>query len=121
MLGSGDAVLLAAGFAAGPVDHGKLAETGVPPLPNSASSALTGWAWYANLRKGDRIRLVIEGPDGSVISETTSEPLDRNKATYSAYAGKRGAPAKGSYRLLSGIVRDGETIGSREVRMELTD
>ena len=120
-LGTGDAVVLAAGFAAGPVDHAELAQTGAPPLPNLASAAVTGWVWVANLRKGDSIRFVIEGPGGVTLSDVTTEPLDRNKATYSGYAGKRGAPAKGNHRLLTSILRDGKTIGSREVSMDLAD
>lgn len=120
-LGNADAVLLDAGFAGGPVNHDDLPVTGAPQPPGLASPALTGWAWFANVREGDRILLQIEGPGGVMLSDVTTEPLDRNKASYSAYAGKRGAPAKGAYRLLTGIVRDGRTISNREVHMELAD
>ncbi len=121
ILGTGDAVLLAAGFAAGPVDHGKLAETGAPAAPSSTSPALTGWAWFANLRKGDRMRLRIEGPGGAMISETATEPLDRTKATYSAYAGKRGTPAKGAYTMKIELLREGTAIRTATRKTEINN
>lgn len=113
-LGDGDATLLDAGFAAGAVDHDALAETGAPPAPDGNANALTGWAWLANLRKGDRVRLRLEGPAGGVIADVTSKPMNRAKATWSAFAGKRGKPANGPHTLRIEVLRDGKAIRGAE-------
>ncbi|MFP1630670.1 M23 family metallopeptidase [Zhengella sp. ZM62] len=117
-LGDGDGTLLDAGFASGAVDHDALGETGAPRPPDVRAGALTGWAWFANLRKGDRIRLRLNGPAGGVIADVTSKPMDRSKATYSVFAGKRGAPAAGEHGLLIELLRGGEVI--RSARRTLT-
>ena len=108
-LGDGDATVIAAGIAGSPVDHEKLGRLGPPPEADSSADALVGWVWALNLRQGDRVRLRLEGPAGGVIADVTGEPLDRNKASYSAFAGKRGNPAQGPHRLLVQVLR-GETV-----------
>lgn len=111
-LGDGDATMLDAGFAGGPVDHDALGETGAPAPPDARAGALTGWAWFANLREGDRIRLRLNGPEGGVIADVTSKPMNRSKATYSVFAGKRGTPMPGTHGLLVELLRGGEVIRS---------
>ena len=67
----------------------------LPHLPLSAGG------WFINLRKGDRIVVLLSGPDGQQIAINRSEPLDRAKADYSAFAGKKGAPKPGVYEVES--------------------
>jgi hypothetical protein len=52
-----------------------------------------------NLRQGDRIYISIVGPDGDIFAETMSEALDRSKAAYSSFTGKRGSPKPGRYEM----------------------
>lgn len=101
--------VLSAGFADGPVSDRQLVQSGLPALPGARSQALVGYVWVINLAKADRFALRIE-KDGRLFSEQTSEPLDRSKAVYVAYAGKKGAPRAGHYRLEATIVRQGRTI-----------
>lgn len=101
--------LLSAGFADRPVSDEDLVQTGLPALPGRNSRALVGYIWAINLAKADRLTLRIE-KDGRLFSEQTSQPLDRSKAVYVAYTGKKGSPAAGRYRLDAAIVRQGRTI-----------
>lgn len=101
--------VLSAGFADGPVSDRQLAQSGLPALPGAHSQALVGYIWAINLAKADRFSLRIER-DGQLFSEQTSEPLDRSKAVYVAYAGKKGAPRAGHYRLEAAILRQGRSI-----------
>ncbi len=101
--------LLSAGFADGPVSDKQLVQSGLPALPGTHSQALVGYIWAINLAKADRFTLRIE-KDGRLFSEQTSEPLNRSKAVYVAYSGKKGAPRAGHYRLEAAIVRQGRTI-----------
>lgn len=111
--------VLSAGFADGPVSDKDLVQSGLPALPGAHSQALVGYIWAINLAKADRFSLRID-KDGRLFSEQTSEPLDRSKAVYVAYSGKKGAPMAGRYRLEAAIVRQGRTIvvESRELQIE---
>lgn len=101
--------VLSAGFADGPVSDKQLMQSGLPALPGARSQALVGYIWVINLAKADRISLRIE-QDGRLFSEQTSEPLDRSKAVYVVYSGKKGAPKAGRYRLKAAIVRQDRVI-----------
>lgn len=101
----GAGTLIAAGLASGPIDHAKLAQSGPPDSPRAASPNLVGWAWFINLQKGDRVRLMLKNASGHVLADTTSDPLDRNKASWSSFAGKRGSPAPGEYMLSVSVIR----------------
>lgn len=111
--------VLSAGFADRPVSDKDLVQSGFPALPGTHSQALVGYIWAINLAKADRFTLRIE-KDGRLFSEQTSEPLNRSKAVYVAYAGKKGSPAAGHYRLEAAIVRQGKEIvaGSKEFTLE---
>ena len=87
---------------------------GPPAPPTSGDVALVGWGWFANLEPGDRIRIRILGPSGGVIIDSIDRPLDRAKAAYSAFAGRKGTPPPGDYRLLVELVRGGKAFDRRE-------
>jgi hypothetical protein len=112
-LGRGNAELIAFGTAGGPLDHAALADSGPPPAATVASPAIVGWAWFINLRQGDRVVVKLIGPDGAGISANRSDPMDRPKASYSAFAGKKGSPARGTYRVSAGVERDGRMLFER--------
>ena len=110
LLGRGETQLLSFGLAGGPVAHAELAVSGPPATADGSSEALVGWAWLQNLRKGDRVSVEVSAPDGSLMASGTTEPMDRTKATYSSYAGKRGAPLPGNYSVTVRLLRDGHGI-----------
>jgi hypothetical protein len=101
--------LIASGISGNAIEHKQLVRTGSPAKLNQSDQAVVGWAWFINLRKGDQIRYILEGPKG-IISENTSKPLDRHKATYSGYSGKKGKPTEGEYRLTTQLLRNGKPI-----------
>ena len=112
-LAKGESELVAFGLAGGPVDHAALSVSGPPPQATIASPAVVGWGWFINLRKGDRIVVLLSGPDGHQISINRSEPLDRAKASYSVFAGKKGAPEPGVYEVKVAVERSGSMLFER--------
>ncbi len=77
------------GFADGPVTS-KALETGQSPssILKPESPALVFFARLINLRAGDRVRISLRGPK-SVIAAKTHAALDRSKAQYVAFAGRK--------------------------------
>jgi hypothetical protein len=116
-LTNGRSDLMAVGLAGEPVKHDALAVDGPPPAATATSPFTVGWGWFINLRGGDRIRFRILGPDGEVFAEQTTAPLERAKATYSAFAGRRVAPEPGAYEVTVGLLRDGETVIEKTKRV----
>lgn len=107
--------ILGSGFAGAPVDHNALEvdHVGIVPL-GLTSPALIFYARMMNLRAGDRIRITITGPGGA-LAESLSAPLDRSKATYTSFAGKKRGPtawASGRYEGQVELLRDGSVIAS---------
>lgn len=101
--------VLSAGFADGVINDKQLASAGVPAPPGRNSPALVGYIWAINLARGDRFSLRIV-KDGEVFSEQLTDPLDRSKAVYVAFFGKKGAPSPGTYELEAAIVRQDSKI-----------
>jgi hypothetical protein len=111
--GRGEAELIAMGLAGDVVEHDALAEKGPPQPASSNSNAIVAWGWLIKLRKDDRVRIRLTGPDGRILAEQATEPMDRTKASYSAYAGKRGSPPPGEYAVSVALVRGGQTVLER--------
>lgn len=90
--------------------------------PDPASKAFLFYARLINLRAGDRVGLSVRGPSGFVVEHATA-PLDRNKATYVAFAGRRLRAARwppGTYQGMADLIRGGKTIArSAPVRLTL--
>lgn len=117
--------IIATGFTASPPDLERLEtdHTAFAPV-RTDSPALLYYARFINLLAGDRVRLVVNGPGGPLI-EQLSEPLERNKATYFSFAGKRRREApwqQGHYDARAEIIRDGAVaaaaVGVLDLRAE---
>lgn len=90
---------------------------------NKRSEQLIFFARLLNLRAGDRIRLVVRGPAGFDV-KSISKPLERNKATYMAYAGKRRTQPSwvaGQYEGWAQLVRGGAVVSEMRSVLELSD
>ena len=109
----GESQTIALGVAGGPVDYAALSVSGPPPQATTASPAVVGWGWFINLRQGDRIVVKLSGPDGQPIAINRSDPMDRAKASFSAFAGKKGAPKPGVYTLKVAVERNGSMLFER--------
>ncbi len=115
--------IFAAGFAdAVPVLHA-LERDHLLPQPRSKSGKLILFARLMNLRKGDRLRLAIEGPEGFKV-ESEGKPLRRHKATYMAYAGKRRTLPSwppGGYEGYVQVLRGGRVISEMRAAFVLPE
>jgi len=101
--------LMASGISGNVIEHKELVRKGAPSQAIKGDEAIVGWAWFINLRQGDQIRFLLEGPNG-VISEITTNPLERKKASYSAFSGKRRTVEVGEYKLNTELLRNNEII-----------
>lgn len=84
--------------------------------PDARSPNLLAYARVVGLQKGDQLALTLTGPGGAVLAQSRTPPMDRDKAQYLAYAGKRrtgpGWPA-GTYRARVQVLRGGKAVSER--------
>lgn len=114
--------IIGTGFTAAAPNLDKLESDHAATDPLKADSpALLFYARFINLLAGDRVRMVITGPGGPLI-EQLSEPLERNKATYFSYAGKKRREApwqQGRYEARAEIIRDGAVAAAAVNQIDL--
>ena len=104
--------VIAAGFT-GTLPDTKTAEIdGGVTQPIATSPQLVFFARLINLKAGDVVTLDVQGP-ADFSAQSASKPLDRNKATWIAYAGKRlkqTAWPPGNYTGTVRVIRDGRAV-----------
>ena len=114
--------IIAAGFSGEVVDKAALdADHGRVTPVTPTSPALVFYGHFINLRAGDRIRIVVTGPGGSLV-EQLSEPLDRDKARWLSFAGKKRKDNPwpfGRYEGRAEIVRDSAVVGASVAVLDL--
>lgn len=96
-------------------------DAGAPLL--ATSRQLIFFARFINLAKGDRVRFAVTGPDGFAVDSST-EPLDRNKATYVGFAGKKLTAAAwplGHYEGTAQIVRGGAVAAEQRASFQIKE
>ncbi|MCP4382386.1 MAG: M23 family metallopeptidase [Hyphomicrobiales bacterium] len=94
------------------LENGAVRETELRP----DSPALVFFGRAIGLEAGDSQRLVIIAPDDAVLATSDVEPVDRPKAQFFAFTGKRRSepwPA-GVYRGRYSVIRGGEEIAASE-------
>lgn len=106
---AGQSDLLGIGISDQMPDYDKLVVNGVPPTAKLGGSATIGWLWFVNVKKGDRIRMIIRRPDGLTLIDNTSDPLSRNRGAYGLFGGRRQPPVPGEYFIRAELIRD-ETV-----------
>ncbi|MEP2744840.1 MAG: M23 family peptidase, partial [Bauldia litoralis] len=102
------------------VESGDLDGVALPP----DAPALVFFGRAIGLEQGDVQAIRVIGPDGDVFAENTIDPLDRSKAQFFAFAGKRLTAAAwpaGAYRGRYSVIRDGEEIAFGEATLEMPD
>ncbi len=116
--------VLAAGFATGPVTIVQVQESGdaQQPAPSRAAPALVGYVFAIGLQKGDLQRLVITAPDGTVVGDNRAAPLDRDKAQWLLFAGRK-RPAEGwtpgRYQARYVVMRGGKPAVEKSFSLDL--
>ncbi|MEO1015612.1 MAG: M23 family metallopeptidase [Pseudomonadota bacterium] len=114
--------ILAVGFAPAAVSTDTLERQDAASLaPTAKSAALVAFARFMNLHAGDRILITAKGPEG-FSARHESEPLERSKATFVAYAGKRrtgDAWPAGVYEAKASLLRGEEIVETKSARLVL--
>lgn len=119
-LGYGSAQPLMVGFASGPVKSEALVRS-LPPSPTADAPAIVAYGWVINLRKGDRLRIALDGPAGR-LAENTIPAVDRAKAQYVAFSGRKrpaGGWPTGTYTALLEVIRNGVAVRRESKVLEL--
>ncbi|HXG78447.1 MAG TPA: M23 family metallopeptidase [Methyloceanibacter sp.] len=105
-----EGVLLGLGFADHPVSLEEL-ETGASLGAPTRNTPLVLYAWAINLQGGDEMKIALKR--GEEVLVENAETLDRNKAQYMLFAGKK-APAggwpEGPYTGVLTVLRDGKPV-----------
>lgn len=104
--------LLNAGFAAAPLTMETI-EAGHINAPMLHAPMLVAYVRAINLQGGDIQKLVIKTPDGAVLTEATQPALERAKAQYMFFTGKRtpaGGWKPGTYVATYSVQRDGTVV-----------
>lgn len=110
-------------LALGLVDHGldlAALETGAAMKTPSAQSPMVAYVWAINLQKGDIVQIALI-KDGAVL-QSNSDTLDRAKAQYLLFAGKKapqGGWPKGSYKASTKVSRGGAAVIEENKTLEL--
>jgi hypothetical protein len=119
------AFVLNAGFTGGPLEMDDIesgAVAGMAPTPTSPALVFYGRA--IGIEKGDTQRLVITAPDGAPFAESEVEPVDRTKAQYFAFTGKKlraEAWPAGTWTGRYSVIRDGREVAFREVTFDMSE
>ncbi len=117
-----DSAIIQTGFSSAPVST-RSAELGTVAAADARSPALIFFVRLINIRKGDELRLAVKGPNG-FSANAAIDPLDRNKAHYVAFAGKKLRSERwpaGSYQGRAEVVRGGKTIGEAESQIDMPE
>ncbi len=121
---SNETRILDVGFAGSPVAPADL-EAGLTPEA-AASATSPGLVFYArgmNMREGDQMRFVLDGPAGWG-QEHAMPPLDNWKATYVGFAGRKLKQDRwpaGHYTGRVEIYRSGKVVATAEGAMDLKE
>ena len=90
--------------------------------PDQEATALVAFVRTIGLKREDVQRLIVTRPDGETFVDQTEKPLERDKAQYLLFAGKK-RPAEGwkpgSYRATYSVTRDGKVLLQRTFEVSL--
>ncbi|MDP3749227.1 MAG: M23 family metallopeptidase [Phenylobacterium sp.] len=113
--------VLNTGFAGAPVTMESV-EAGGVATPSADGPALVAYVRAINLQAGDVQSLSVRGPDGNALVQNTLAPLDRGKAQYVLYVGKRtptGGWRSGRYMATYVVTRGGNPVLKRTFELAL--
>ncbi len=116
--------ILNMGFATGPVTMQAAREDGAvqQPRPSRDAPVLVAFVQAIGLQGGDVQRLTLRAPDGIVLADSRGAPLDRDKAEWVSFTGKKrpstGWPA-GRYTADYSLTRGGRTVISERIALQL--
>ena len=74
---------------------------------------MVAWLWAINVEAGHRFRIKLVGPDETVLVDHTTNALEKRKANYLAYVGKKSAIRSGRYQIYVEILNLDKSIQSK--------
>jgi hypothetical protein len=87
------------------------------------ATALVAFVRAIGLRRGDVQRLIITGPDGGTFVDQTERPLERDKAQFMFFAGRK-RPSdglkSGHYRADYSVAREARIVLQRTFEVSLS-
>jgi len=92
-----------------------------PELPTATSPQLVYFARFMNLRAGDQVQISLTGPQGFAVGDP-GKPVDRPKATWLSFSGKKLTQAAwppGRYSGKAALVRGGKTVSETSAVFDL--
>jgi murein DD-endopeptidase MepM/ murein hydrolase activator NlpD len=116
-------VVLNAGFSTVPVTN-EMVEAGdaAPPAPTRYSPALVAYVRVIGAKTGDVQELTLRGPDGRIVAENTSMPLERDQPQARMFVGRKvrgdGWPA-GRYDASYTVTNAGVVVLEHSLHLDL--
>ena len=107
--------VLVAGFATRPLAMREVQEDGADQTPRPGrNTPLVAFVQAIGLEVGDVQRIVLTGPGGKLVAQSSPAPLDRDKAQQLLFVGKGHAPPAGwpagEYRAVYTVTRGGRAV-----------
>jgi murein DD-endopeptidase MepM/ murein hydrolase activator NlpD len=90
-----------------------LVRKGALPPAKSRGLPMVAWVWAINVEAGYRFRIRLVGPDETVLVDHTTNALEKRKANYLAYVGRKAAVRSGTYKLYVEILNGDKSIQSK--------
>ena len=90
-----------------------LVRKGALPPAKSRGLPTVAWVWAINVEAGYRFRIRLVGPDETVLVDHTTNALEKRKANYLAYVGRKAAVRSGKYKLYVEILNGDKSIQSK--------
>ncbi len=112
------------GFSGTPVSLESInADTTSPAALPAESSVFLFWTRLIGLAPQYRVRMTVTGPDGATLIDTWLDPVDRHKAQWVSWTGRRGPLTRwqrGTYRGTVTVWEGNRTVTTRvqQVRLE---
>ena len=115
------AVALNAGFVGAPVTMDAV-EAGDLAAPTRGSAYLLAYVRAISLEAGDQIEFTLSAPNGQVLARGGGPPIDRHKAQYLIYVGKKqpaGGWPPGTYSARYRVLRGPAAVVDSQFRITL--
>ena len=110
-----EAFVLNTGFTTAAMEMSDIEKAGLPE-PTADAAAIIAYVRTIGLRAGDTQSLTVTDPAGAVMSNSTLPALDRNKAQYLLYSGRKRPPGgwvKGQYSARYTLKRQGRVVAEK--------
>lgn len=110
-----EAFILNTGFTTAAMEMGDVEKAGLP-APTSDAPAIIAYVRTIGLRAGDTQSITVTDPAGAVMTDNAEPALERNKAQYLLYSGRKRPAAgwlKGQYSARYTLKRQGRVIAEK--------